>query len=307
MQYVPPMEARTRTLELPGDRQLCLAAGGDPGGYPVIGLHGEPGCRHNRWPDDGVYAAAGVLYVTTDRAGYGQSTRQAGRQVADEAADVLAVADALGLERFGVIGSSGGGPYALACAALLSGRVERAACLSGLAPFGDQGLAADAWLAGMNPGAVREVEWAQAGETVLLRELADQQRQIAEQLSGGLAALFGDEISAADRAYLARPEVIQVMERVVAEQAAHGVYGWADDSLAFIAPWGFAPGTIDIPVLITYGLADGNVPPAHGAWLAAHVRTATTVVSAAGHIPADPVAEIAEHMAWLRHGTVPAA
>jgi pimeloyl-ACP methyl ester carboxylesterase len=301
------MKALARTLRLPDDRQICYETGGDPGGYPVIGLHGEPGCRFSRWPDNSVYADANVLYVTTDRAGYGQSTRQPGRRVADEAADVLAVADALGFKRFGVIGSSGGGPYALACAALLSSRVERAACLSGLAPFGDQGLAPGAWLAGMNPDGVREVEWAQAGEPVLLRELAFQQQQIADKLSGGPGALFGDEISEADRAYLERPEVAEVLERVVAEQAAHGVYGWADDSLAFISPWGFDPGTIDIPVLITYGLADGHVPPAHGAWLAATITTAATVISEAGHIPAEPVAEIADHMAWLRHGIVPAA
>jgi pimeloyl-ACP methyl ester carboxylesterase len=306
MLYLLPMNAGTRTLRLPDDRQLCYEAGGDPGGYPVINLHGEPGCRLSRWPDDGVYADAGVCYVTTDRAGYGRSTRQPGRRVADEAADVLAVADALGFERFGVMGSSGGGPYALACAALLPGRVERAACLSGLAPFGEPGLAPGAWLAGMNPDAAREVEWAQAGEAVLLRELAAQQEQIAAMLPGGAAALFGDEISDADRAYLERPEVMQVLERVVAEQAAHGVGGWADDALAFISPWGFAPSRIGIPVLITYGLADGQVPPAHGAWLAATIATATTIVTETGHIPADPLTEIAEHLAWLCHGTVPA-
>jgi pimeloyl-ACP methyl ester carboxylesterase len=170
-----------------------------------------------------------------------------------------------------------------------------------------QGLAPGAWLAGMNPDGGREVEWAQSGELVLLRELAVQQQQIAGKLSGGPGALFGDEISDADRAYLERPEVIQALEGVVAEQAAHGVYGWADDSLAFISPWGFAPDTIGIPVLITYGLADGHVPPAHGAWLAANITTAATVISEAGHIPTDPVAEIADHMAWLRHGIVPAA
>ncbi|MEO5661911.1 MAG: alpha/beta fold hydrolase [Nocardioides sp.] len=115
------------TVALPDGRQVAYLDGGDPTGYPVLGLHGTPGCRLNRLPDDTVYARTGVRYITTDRAGYGQSSRHHGRAVAGEAADVRAVADALGLDRFSVVGGSGGGPHALACAALLAGRVERVA------------------------------------------------------------------------------------------------------------------------------------------------------------------------------------
>src|SRR5689334_22264479 len=136
------MSTRTGTVMVPGGRQLSFEVGGDPLGYPVIGLHGTPGCRLSRWPADSAYADAGVKYVTTDRAGYGQSTRRRGRSVADEVHDVLAVADALG-------------------------------------------------------------------------------------------------------------------------------FGWADDTLAFAAPWGFEPRRITIPVLTAYGRADVNVPPSHGDWLAA--------------------------------------
>jgi pimeloyl-ACP methyl ester carboxylesterase len=127
-------------VTLPDGRTLAYLDGGDPDGYPVIGLHGTPGCRLNRLPDDSVYARAGVRYITTDRAGFGQSSRHRGRLVADEAADVRALADALGLDRFSVVGGSGGGPHALACAALLADRVERVACQSGLAPLGDAGM-----------------------------------------------------------------------------------------------------------------------------------------------------------------------
>src|ERR1700733_6087110 len=122
------MSTRTGTVKLPDGRQLAFEVGGDPHGYPVIGLPGTPGCRLSRWPVDSAYADSGVLYVTTDRAGYGQSTRRRGRSVADGAQDVLAVADAMGFERFGVIGGSGGGPPALACGAVLPPRVGRAAC-----------------------------------------------------------------------------------------------------------------------------------------------------------------------------------
>jgi pimeloyl-ACP methyl ester carboxylesterase len=89
-----------------GSQLTGVRSRGDPQGYLVIGLHGAPGCRLSRWPVDFVYADAGALYVTTDRAGYGQSTRRPGRNVADEAQDVLADADAMGFDRFGVIGGS---------------------------------------------------------------------------------------------------------------------------------------------------------------------------------------------------------
>jgi pimeloyl-ACP methyl ester carboxylesterase len=299
------MGTHTETFGLPGGRQLSCEVGGDPRGYPVIGLHGTPGCRLSRWPVDSAYADAGVLYVTTDRAGYGQSTRRPGRTVADEAQDVLAVADAMGFDRFSVIGGSGGGPHALACAALLPGRVERAACLSGLAPLGDSGLSRDEWLAGMDEDSARELEWAEAGEAVLVRELTRQQQQMVEQLAADPGRLFGDEVSDADRGFLERPEAVEAFRRIVLEQAAHGVFGWVDDALAFAAPWGFAPELIGIPVLLAYGRADVLVPPSHGEWLAANVPSAAIVVSQdGGHLPSDPVAEIADDMAWLRYGLV---
>src|SRR5207249_1087881 len=112
----------------------------DRRGFPVLALHGTPGSRLARWPDDDVYTEAGACWITHDRAGYGRSSRRPGRSVADEVDDVVALADELGLERFGVLGGSGGGPHVLACAALLPKRVTRAVCAVGLAPLGTPGL-----------------------------------------------------------------------------------------------------------------------------------------------------------------------
>src|SRR5688500_18963830 len=77
-----------------------------PEGFPIIALHGTPGSRLTRWPNEDLYAELGVCYVTHDRAGYGRSTRRRGRNVADEAQDVLLLADLLEFERFGAIGGS---------------------------------------------------------------------------------------------------------------------------------------------------------------------------------------------------------
>ncbi len=165
--YARSVAERLRTLELADGRTLEYATWGDPEGFPILSLHGTPGCRFSRWPDEDVYAGAGAYWVTHDRAGYGRSDRHHGRNVADEVADVAALADELGFDRFGVSGGSGGGPHVLACAALLPDRVVRALCIVGVAPFGDAGLSKDDWLAGMDPENVKEFENALAGEDVL--------------------------------------------------------------------------------------------------------------------------------------------
>jgi pimeloyl-ACP methyl ester carboxylesterase len=282
-------------------RRSAYCDGGDPAGYPVIALHGTPGCRFSRWPDESVYVRAGVRYITPDRAGYGQAARNAGRTVADEVSDVLAVADALGLERFAVAGGSGGGPPALACGALRPDRVERVACHSGLAPYGPGGLPHDQWIAGQTAENVEEIDWALTDAETLTRGLAARQRDMEHRLVSDPAALFGDDIAEVDREFLARPEVIEASTRIIAEQAAHGVYGSVDDILAQLRPWGFEPDEVAVPVLLTYGLADAFVPAQHGRWLARHLPAAQVEVSAeGGHLLADPEAEIMHALSWLR-------
>ncbi|MFC7496420.1 MULTISPECIES: alpha/beta fold hydrolase [unclassified Nocardioides] len=293
-------------VRLPDDRRISYLDGGDPTGYPVLGLHGTPGCRLNRFPDDAVYARTGVRYITTDRAGYGQSSRRRGRSVADEAADVRAVADALGLDRFSVVGGSGGGPHALACAALLRDRVDRVACQSGLAPIGEEGMRRDEWLAGMSDEIALELTWADAGEAVLEAELRSAQTQMEQRLVSDPASMLGDGMSVGDREVLARPEVIAAFTRIVAEQAAHGVGGSVDDTLAFHRPWGFDLRAITVPVLLTYGLQDVSCPPGHGRWLARHLRTALVIEDeSGGHLPQDIETEIASTFHWLRTGELP--
>ena len=128
-----------RTLQTSDGRTLAFAVWGDRSGFPIMGLHGTPGCRLQRWPHEELYQQLGVCVVTHDRAGYGRSTRRHGRGVADAVDDVIAIADELGFDRFGVTGGSGGGPHALACAALRPDRVVRATSSVGVAPYGVSG------------------------------------------------------------------------------------------------------------------------------------------------------------------------
>lgn len=296
------------TVALPDGRQVACLDGGDPTGYPVLGLHGTPGCRLNRLPDDTVYARTGVRYITTDRAGYGRSSRHHGRAVVDEAADVLAVADALGLDRFSVVGGSGGGPHALACAAVLAGRVERVACQSSLAPLGEAGLSRADWLHEIAPEAAESLEWAEGGETYLEAKIQSALARMEQALISDPASFLGESMGESDQEVLARPEVVEVFTRIMAEQSAHGVGGSVDDTLAFARPWGFELSAITVPVLLTYGLQDFSCPPNHGRWLARHLPTALVIEDeTGGHLPPDLETEIAATFGWLRTGELPAS
>ena len=134
-----------RTVVTPDGRTVAFSTWGDPDGLPILGLHGTPGCRLERWPREELFRELGVYLVTHDRAGYARSDRRRGRCVADEVDDVLLLAGELGFERFAVTGGSGGGPHALACAALIPPeRLLRVTCAVGIVPFGGQGLERDA-------------------------------------------------------------------------------------------------------------------------------------------------------------------
>jgi pimeloyl-ACP methyl ester carboxylesterase len=169
-----------RTLQTNDGRTLAFAVWGDPSGFPIMALHGTPGCRLQRWPHEELYQQLGVCVVTHDRAGYGRSTRRHGRSVADAVDDVIAIADELGFDRFGVTGGSGGGPHALACAALRPDRVLRATSSVGEAPYGDGGLEYDEWVDGMDPENVKEFGIALAGEEAALTEYVEVQQAQAE-------------------------------------------------------------------------------------------------------------------------------
>ncbi len=296
-----------RALETQDGRQLAFAVCGDPDGFPLLMLHGTPGCRLQRWPVEEVYFEQGVCWVTYDRAGYGQSSRRPGRSVADDVDDVVAIADELGWNEFAVGGGSGGGPHALACAAFQPDRVVRALCVVGVAPYGREGLEHDDWLAGMDPENVKEFGWALAGEEVLIPELESLQAKMEARVADDPSrALEEYELSESDRKALQRTELRQIIRESTFEWCAHGVGGWADDALAFTRAWGFDPADITVPVLVKYGATDVLVPPAHGEWLAAHIPGCTVYVDdEEGHLGADPVAAIAEHVRWLRDGEPP--
>jgi pimeloyl-ACP methyl ester carboxylesterase len=234
----------------------------------VFWHHGSPNIGS---PPEPLFAAAeanGLHWVSYDRPGYGGSSPHDGRTVASAAADVAAIADALGIARFAVLGHSGGGPHALACAALLPERVIAAVSVSAPAPFDADGLD---WYAGWSPGIAAENRAATGGRAALEAHWAE-----AEPDDPG--AFF----TKADMAALGGSW--SWLAGVAGQAIEQGNEGYLEDTLASVRPWGFSPEAIGVPVLIMHGAEDKMVPRAHGEWLAARCRAAQQIIPDAGHI-----------------------
>lgn len=285
----------TQTVVTADGRTLAIAECGDPDGFPVFWLHGTPGSRFAGQGAASAYVSVGARVITYDRPGYGASDRFRGRRVVDCVADVSAIADGLGLERFAVTGGSWGGPHSLAVAARLPKRVTRAACVAGPAPFDTPGFD---WFADMDAVNIEEIGWALEGEDVLARELERMTAAWLERVNKDPSKAGEVEFSESDRAELARPEQQELVRRTLNEAFRQGVWGYVDDALSLIQPWGFDVTEIRVPTRIDYGLTDVLVPRQHGEWLARNVPHAEVVIDEqGGHFAAPNL--VTERFDWL--------
>jgi pimeloyl-ACP methyl ester carboxylesterase len=260
---------RVLTLPLPDGRTLEALEEGDERGTTLIFHHGSPGAAVPYEPFDRAAHERGIRLVTISRAGFGGSSRRSGRSVADAAADAEALADHLGADRFLTAGWSGGGPHALACAALLPERVRAAATIAGVAPYDAEGLE---WTAGMGEDNRIEYPTAARDPGELLRWMEPHVEQLRVVEPEDIVADLRSIISDVDEGALDGP-LGQLLAESFRRAFVDGPWGWYDDDLAFVRPWGFDVASIRVPVSVWQGRHDLMVPFAHGEWLVEHVST----------------------------------
>lgn len=281
-------------VTLPDGRDLHAYEAGDPSGRLVVYHAGTPMCGllDRNWAADA--RGRGLRLVGYDRAGYGGSTRREGRTVADVATDVAVLADALGVDRFYTWGVSGGGPHALACAALLGDRVIAAAALASVAPYDADGLA---FLDGMGQDNLDEFGAALEGERALRPYLTAQTAGLLDVSPERLGDAMATLLPPVDKDALTG-DAADFLHAAMTSGLRHSCDGWLDDDLAFVSPWGFDVGSIAVPLLVMQGEQDLMVPFAHGRWLAAAIPSATVrLMPDEGHLSL--FARIPEVHGWL--------
>jgi pimeloyl-ACP methyl ester carboxylesterase len=246
---------RERRLERPDGRTVAFTEWGDPSGTPLLRVPGTPGCRHNVRADRSGWAERGLWAITTERPGFGASTRLPGRGFVEPADDLAAVLDEVGVERVHVIGGSGSAPHQLAFAARHPDRVRAMTITVGASPATDEEYAA---LVGVNAEAHRLVS---SNDLDGFRRLLEGLRDA--MLADPLAA-FRDVMAKApdaDRAVMTDPKWQAAFVVSTREALAQGIDGWYDEGLALDRSWDeVEPAKVTTSVTWWHAAGDANAP-----------------------------------------------
>ncbi len=283
------------TVRTRDGRALRYEEHGDLSGKPVILMHGTPGSRLGPIPRASRLYPLGVRVIAYDRPGYGGSDHLPERFVAHAAADVADLADTLGIERFAVVGRSGGGPHALACAALLSERVVRAAALVSVAP---RDLMGESWFEDMNEHNADRYRMAERGleeYAAYVRDSMNRSRQDPDTF------VPYAELPKADKVVISDYGIKTMMFDNFAEGLRTSIDGWIDDNLAFVEPWGFDPSAIAVPVWLWHGTEDGYSPVEHSRWLAKAI-SGSELVLGHGRAHLGALVELRRALRWAAAG-----
>jgi len=272
------------SVPTPDGRQLEVRDTGPRDGLPLVFHFGTPQGAAPFGILERPAVERDLRLISYSRPGYGRSTPRADAAtatVADDAFDVAAILDHLGLGEFITLGWSGGGPRALACAATLPDRCLAATAGVSVAPAAEfDGDIRD----GMGAENVAEYTAALAGREALEKFLTEEGSALFSLRGEDVAEALGDLAPPVDRAALTG-ELAEVMAATARAAGRQGVRGWLDDDLTHIRPWGFDLGAITVPVSIWQGTEDRMVPFAHAQWLAANVAGARAhLVQGEGHL-----------------------
>jgi pimeloyl-ACP methyl ester carboxylesterase len=253
---------RDGTFRLASGRGLGYAVYGDPEGRPVFYFHGFPGSRIEARLADGIAARRRVRLIALDRPGFGLSEFNPRRTILGWPDDVVELADALGIERFAVVGVSGGGPYAAACALRIPQRLSAVSIVCGLGPLGTpSGTDEMVWRNYLTFVVGRRLPWL---ARIFFSRMAQRVRRNPEGMLGRIIGALPDP----DRLVFAKPEVRTALTDNIVEAFRAGSRGAACELLLLTRPWGFALKDITMLVNVWHGEEDVSVPPSMGRYQA---------------------------------------
>jgi pimeloyl-ACP methyl ester carboxylesterase len=267
------MSYQEQVVVSPDGRHIEIATMGEPSGLTVVFHHGTPGSVALVKYFEKIADQSSLFFVTLSRPGYGASTRHEGRSVASVHEDVAFVLDSLGRNNYVSVGWSGGGPHALACAALDAPRCLAAWSLAGVVPID---VDFD-WTEGMGPENLEEFALAKEGGSEYESHMRVQGDAFVRASADNIVELFGGLLSEVDKAALEEESARTILALACRRAFEDGYFGFLDDDRAFFAPWGFDPRAITVPVFVWFGDHDLMVPASHGRWLCENLATAIKV------------------------------
>jgi pimeloyl-ACP methyl ester carboxylesterase len=247
----------SHVMTLLDGRDLGWLELGSTDGWPIFGFHGTPGSRLQMAIDEAAVRRAGVRLIAPDRPGYGLSTFQPGRRLVDWPSDVAELADHLAIDRFSVMGVSGGGPHAVVCASLLEERVVAAGIVSGEGPLSDPRISVDM------TRSTKLLTTLSRRRSKILRAFFDAEIAFAQRWPAKALDLMSRQLPPPDAELLRRPDLRALFERDVKHASRTTGRAQAQDFELFASDWGFDLAAITVPVVLWQGDADRNVPPQH--------------------------------------------
>jgi pimeloyl-ACP methyl ester carboxylesterase len=282
--YTRGLAPNDEMVALPDGRRVAIASHGDPRGWPLFLFHGIPASRLGHEFVDAPAKERGVRVLCPDRPGIGLSDPRPGRTVYGYADDVASIADALGLERFAVLGLSGGGPYALACGAKLPERVTAVIVIL---------------MAGIGPLDRPDAREGLTKTDLRLLDLSLRRPRQARLVLGAMATLtrlapsmmikqFADDLGEPDRSFLQREKrelgPAGTMSTLV-EAFRQGAGGAAEEYRLCGLPWGFALDEVRVPVWLWQGEDDRMTPGHHAEDMASRLpRVTLRILPGTGHL-----------------------
>jgi pimeloyl-ACP methyl ester carboxylesterase len=263
----------TQVVRAPDGRKLAVEVAGHPTGEAVFLLHGTPGSLLGPRPRGIFLYRLGIRMISYNRPGYPGSTRAKDRVIADAAGDVEAIADHFDIDRFSVIGRSGGAPHALACAAdkRLRDRLICTASLCGLAPYDAHGPGLD-WFGDMVESNITAYQNAAESDLQALIATFNPQADRVRNNSQGLINTLRPDLVGSDREVMGDVALRRIIAQTHAEALRESVEGWIDDVIALAHPWSVELSDITGPVLLWHGGDDVFIPASHTQWLHRQIR-----------------------------------